>query len=889
MNVENRMGICHENIHENDQNASGYLERGLNLKKNSSRFIQQISENRLIIANPDMSVEQARTLIDASRKDLSSYILVMQENRLMGILTHTDLAKLVNSGSNLSTIKLGEVAQWPTSILSEERIKQFFHTLSIFKQYWRRSLPVVDQQGQMVDIVTHETIRRAIYASLANSPEYSQKLGNELNSPEPWQRLGSEALDDGGAEFQQRLAQKTAEYGHVNRQLDLMFEQQKKLQTALEWQANSEPILGAIADFLHKSMDLKSLFQDIVAQVKNLFQADRVCLYRFHSDWSALAIAEAVNPDYPSLLGFLIRNELVSGDEWLKKYQAGQPCIVTDMANARQGQVSTVGNTQTAIIGDSTDTLLKFFQIKASLAIPIQRGQELWGLLVVHQCAVSREWQESEIVFLQRLAMQLGIGIEQIQLRQQVQQLQDDLHIQCQEEETRLKQTLDFEEMLQRITDRVRDSLDEDQILQTAVQELTMVLGVSCCQAVVCALSDDVTNCSIRHEYSIPTYASNETNKKFAFPELCDQVQNGYYSQFCWMQPFLNPGKESILVCPIFDDQGYLGCLRLFTSRKHIFNEQEIRVVQQVASHCAIAIRQARLYQAAQTQVRELERLNQLKDDFLSTVSHELRTPLSSIKMVTNLLKLSLNQPLHQPSSSAKTSPEFDQPAARTESVQSQPEQNPPGQNLPGQNHNIQIQNRKITQYLKTLEEECDREISLVNDLLATQQLNAGIHPLSLSTIRLQDWIPHIAETFHQRIQNNHQTLEINIPADLPPLVSDSFMLSRILVELLINAWKYTPAGGDIQVLARSLPERNPNSILIQVKNSGVEISADELPRIFDPFYRIPNNNPWKHSGTGLGLSLTKKLVEYLGGTIHAESGSREVCFVIKLPIEAPV
>jgi signal transduction histidine kinase len=137
-----------------------------------------------------------------------------------------------------------------------------------------------------------------------------------------------------------------------------------------------------------------------------------------------------------------------------------------------------------------------------------------------------------------------------------------------------------------------------------------------------------------------------------------------------------------------------------------------------------------------------------------------------------------------------------------------------------------------------------------------------------------------VIETFHHQVNLQQQTLRVDIAKNLPPLVSDSFMLNRILVELLNNACKYTPAGEQILVAIAA----QPNGIQLLVSNSGVEIPSTELPHIFDPFYRIPNDDPWKRGGTGLGLSLTKKLVEYLGGTIRAESRSRNVRFIVDLP-----
>jgi signal transduction histidine kinase len=78
----------------------------------------------------------------------------------------------------------------------------------------------------------------------------------------------------------------------------------------------------------------------------------------------------------------------------------------------------------------------------------------------------------------------------------------------------------------------------------------------------------------------------------------------------------------------------------------------------------------------------------------------------------------------------------------------------------------------------------------------------------------------------------------------------------------------------------------HPLSFQLSVTNSGVEIPVHELPRIFDKFYRIPNNDPWKHGGTGLGLALVKKLAEQMGGNIQAESGNHKTCFMVEFPLD---
>lgn len=115
-------------------------------------------------------------------------------------------------------------------------------------------------------------------------------------------------------------------------------------------------------------------------------------------------------------------------------------------------------------------------------------------------------------------------------------------------------------------------------------------------------------------------------------------------------------------------------------------------------------------------------------------------------------------------------------------------------------------------------------------------------------------------------------------------MTTDLTALERILTELLNNACKYTPSRETISVSVHATAEM----LQLCVSNSGVEIAASELSQIFNTFYRIPNNDPWKHSGTGLGLALVKKLVERLGATIQVESAAGQTTFTVQFPITSP-
>ncbi|MBI4784415.1 MAG: GAF domain-containing protein [Oscillatoriophycideae cyanobacterium NC_groundwater_1537_Pr4_S-0.65um_50_18] len=418
-----------------------------------------------------------------------------------------------------------------------------------------------------------------------------------------------------------------------------------------------------------------------------------------------------------------------------------------------------------------------------------------------------------------------------------------------------VRQVLNYESLLKRITDKVRDSLDESQILQTAVQELGQGLSVTCCDAALYNIEQTISTICYEYTTLMPSAQGAVFQILDEFSEVYAHLLRGEYCQFNSINPLTVRSlakRFTILAYPIVDDQRVLGDLWLFKPRETVFSDAEIRLVQQVANQCAIALRQARLYQAAQIQVKALEELNHLKDDFLSTVSHELRTPITNIKMAIKMLKLT-NQ-----------------------------------------------EERRET-YFKILEVECDREADLIDDLLDLQRLASGTKALNLEPIHLQDWVTHIVESFQERTRNREQILQVEIPDGLPIITSDSLCLERILTELLNNACKYTPPGEQIKVSARTVASVVPGGstldrpsadgfsqiplFILDVCNSGVEIPASELSHIFEKFYRVPGGDPWKQGGTGLGLTLVQKMAEHLGGSIHVASTAQRTCFTVELPL----
>jgi GAF domain-containing protein len=252
-----------------------------------------------------------------------------------------------------------------------------------------------------------------------------------------------------------------------------------------------------------------------------------------------------------------------------------------------------------------------------------------------------KAWSAAEQELMSRVGVHLALSITQNQLYRQLQTLNARLEQEVQERTAALQRSLAMDALLQRVTDQVRSSLEEAQILRAVVQELALGLPIQGCDLCLYDLASG--QATVRYEYTSDLPPAGGITLTLAdYPDLYRHLQGGQAVQFCHLpgQGWI-PRREglTLLVCPLRDDQGVLGDLWLAKPAAECFDELEVQVVQQVADHCAIAIRQARLYQASVQQIGELERLNRLKDDFLSTVSHELRTPITNMKMAIQLLK----------------------------------------------------------------------------------------------------------------------------------------------------------------------------------------------------------------------------------------------------------
>lgn len=595
----------------------------------------------------------------------------------------------------------------------------------------------------------------------------------------------------------------------------------KQVEPAKRMQAEREKLLAAITQRISESEDLEIILQPTVTEIRQSLNCDRVLIYHIQPDNSGIIIAESTVTTGVKLLG---KNFCDPG--FSTQYQNRQ----------RKGCVQIIEDIYAAGLDPCEIEFWSAWQVRANLVVPILLQQNLWGLLIIQHCHQPYTWQEIEIDLLKQLATQIGIAVQQTLLYQQIQHLQSQIESQTQQHQTQLQQSQNFQTLVRHITEQIRDNRQESQVLQIATQELAKLLELENCYIEL--YSDRCTQVSIAYDSKNTVSIDKELLKKIAdFPDIYQQLVQKKHLQFVKIVPGWHPQLLVVtqLACPIFDDQGILGNLWLIRPTQEMFDEFEISLVQQVASECAIAIRQGQLYERAQAQVRELEQRERLKNEFLRTLSQELRTPITSISLAAQTLESVLT---------------------------------------PEGILDIEI----VPQLLQILHNECGRESQLINDLLKLTYLETQPDPPTLITIDLQTWLPPIVESFREVSSCQRQELNLKIQPEIPLLETDITDLEQIVTELLNHICKYTCAGASINMSVHLTGD----ILELSITSTGLEIPSNDLSLIFQPFYHIAKKDPWKHRGTGLELALVQKMVKNLGGLIDVKSAGGQTTFIVQ-------
>lgn len=171
--------------------------------------------------------------------------------------------------------------------------------------------------------------------------------------------------------------------------------------------------------------------------------------------------------------------------------------------------------------------------------------------------------------------------------------------------------------------------------------------------------------------------------------------------------------------------------------------------------------------------------------------------------------------------------------------------------------------------------------LALINDLLDLSQIEAGVIDLEFTEIAPRQLLERVRDTILPLVAVNRNTLTLVVAQDLPPLITDEQRLRQILLNLLSNAGKFTE-DGQIALIA----EMEGDILVLRIRDSGVGMTPEQCARLFEPFTQVHASIALRRQGTGLGLSLSRRLVEQLGGTIEVRSESgRGSEFTVRLPL----
>ena len=301
----------------------------------------------------------------------------------------------------------------------------------------------------------------------------------------------------------------------------------------------------------------------------------------------------------------------------------------------------------------------------------------------------------------------------------------------------------------------------------------------------------------------------------------------------------LNILKFDNLFAPIRVGEKFFGLIEVFRDTE--FSQEDTTCFQTLARQVSLPLENAALYEEIKNTNTKLEKLERLKSEFTSIVSHELRTPLTAIK---NSLDIML---------SGKT-----------------------GETTPAMNKFLDMAKRNVT-----------RLSGIINDLLDLTKVEAGKMDFRFEKGSINAPVEFVKNTFENLAKEKNITLVSETEPELPETYIDSQRLEQVITNLVSNAVKFTNENGSILIKTETISAddidreklfdvKNPvfykNYVKVSVKDSGIGIAQEDIPKVFDKFQQIENSLSRKNGGTGLGLPIAKQLIEAHSGFIWVES-----------------
>ncbi|MBI5564053.1 MAG: PAS domain-containing protein [Chloroflexi bacterium] len=482
--------------------------------------------------------------------------------------------------------------------------------------------------------------------------------------------------------------------------------------------------------------------------------------------------------------------------------------------------------------------------LKRILGVPLKIGGRVIGVINVIDDQHAGRFTDDQVRLASLLADHAAIAIEKVRLLDETLQRAERLAL------------------LNRIARAIGSTLNLNDLMEIIHREITRVMAA---EAFFVALYDDQTNeldFRIRVDRDVREPAERRPLQEGITGLVVTRRQPLLIRDFEREKDQLPPARiwgtmqppPSVVCVPMLLGEKVVGVISVQAYRPYAFDEAELELLTTIADTVAVAVDNARLFDASRHHAEDLEQrvaartleltrayehlqdLDRLKDEFVSRISHELRTPIANIQLYQGLLE------------------------------HGKPD--------------------KHAEYLQTLQRETTRLNKLIEDLLAISRLDLGQTSINLVPIDVNRLVANLQPDWHTAANERGLRFEVVRAHDLPPALADLPLLTRAASNLVSNAFNYTPRGGTVGLCTDTRTLDEVRWAIVTVRDTGPGLGLDELPHVFERFYRGRAARNYKVPGTGLGLAMCKEIMDKLGGRVTVQSTEGQgATFTLWLPL----
>ncbi len=547
-------------------------------------------------------------------------------------------------------------------------------------------------------------------------------------------------------------------------------------------------ILYELSSQLGTSLDLGEVLNQVMDAIIKLTGAERGFLMLFDDMTEELQMMAARNVDENAMEA----RSLQISQTVVKRAAGTGKGIVTNNAQEDErfsGQQSVVG-----------------YQLRSIMCAPLlARGRTL-GAVYVDNRFMTNIFKDADLELLATFANQAAIAIENARLFTQTDQA--------------LARRVAELSLFQQIDQELNRSLDLDRVLSLS---LDWALRLTTAEMGSIGLMEQLDDGNEEYVLHILFYQGVEQNEQAKvirtthpiLAQILAEEKVVVTHDLTAVQAFDDVPAAIQINVPIKRDGVITGLLTLKSMNVNALNDEDVEFMERLADRAAVAIKNARLYQAIQD-------ANKAKSDFVSLVTHELRLPMTSIKGYTDLIASGMAGPLSE----------------------------------------------QQGQFLDVVKRNLDRMGALIRDLGDINRIESGRMQFEFEAVDLPEVIEDVMENLSEATAAREQSVMMQVVEDLPFVYADPTRLSQVIMNLVSNAHKYTSDGGEITIEAK----HNGRIATISVRDNGLGISEENQAKLFTQFFRAEDREVREQAGWGLGLSIVKKIVEAQGGDIYFES-----------------